>query len=73
MRFTFADVLNHKAGRHKRTFEGWMDKVGLILRKTVGLSYSDLADQPYRDWYDSGMTPSQAARQTLQNEGFPNG
>lgn len=65
--FTLGDVLNHK---HGRTFESWLDKVGAALRKKCGLSYSDLADQPYRDWFDSGMTPTQAANQVLENEGF---
>lgn len=66
--WTLGDVLNHK---HGRTFESWMDKVGAALRKKIGLSYSDLPDQPWRDWFDSGMTPSKAADQCLKNEGWP--
>lgn len=54
----------------KMTFEQWMDKVDrLIANRTYGMTSADLADQPYRDWYDDGMSPKQAARQALVNEG----
>ena len=34
----------------------------------------DLADQPYRAWFDDGMSPEEAADETLSNEGwFDNG
>ena len=49
------------------TFEQWMKKVDRIIGERVGLSYLDLADQPYRDWYDDGMTPSEAASAAIED------
>ena len=65
--FTLGDVLNHK---HGRSFEAWLDKVGAHLRKTVGLSYSDLSDQPYRDWFNDKVSPATAAKRALADNGF---
>ena len=52
-------------------FRAWKRKVDAVLTRTCGLSSSDLADQPYRDWFDDGVTPAQAAKMVLEEEGFP--
>ena len=52
-------------------FDSWMRDVDACISAYCGLTSSDLADQAYRDWYDSGMDPEEAARQTLEDEGFP--
>ena len=62
--FTLGDVLNHKQGR---TFESWLDKVNAHLRQTMGLSYKDLPDQPYRDWFENKVPPKQAAKRALKD------
>jgi hypothetical protein len=53
------------------SFEAWMKRVDQHLVAMSTLRSSDLADQTYHDWYDSGMTPKEAAIETLENEGFP--
>jgi len=52
------------------TFEQWMDKVDSELEVYCGLSHMDLADQHYHDWYEEEMSPEDAAREALENEGF---
>ena len=52
------------------TFEEWMQKVNRIIEGLVGISADDLADQNYRDMFDMGDTPGEAARTVLENEGF---
>lgn len=53
------------------TFNQWMRAVDMEVESVAGVSVHDLADQPFYDWYDSGMTPEEAARETLIEEGFP--
>jgi hypothetical protein len=52
------------------TFEQWMQKVDSAVIRQTGVSVHDLADQCFHDWFDDGITPVQAARLTLENEGF---
>jgi hypothetical protein len=51
-------------------FDSWMTAVDAEVERLCCLSVHDLADQPFRDWFDSGMTAEEAARQTLVEEGF---
>jgi hypothetical protein len=51
-------------------FEAWLKRVDAALEKRVGLSSRDLADCSYYDWFEDGISPSQAARLVLQGEGF---
>lgn len=53
------------------TFERWMQKVDELVITISGVSVYDLPDYPYRDWYDSGKEPLEAAADALGNEGFP--
>ena len=53
------------------TFEEWMKEVDSHIESECGFTSEDLADQPYRDWYNDGMSSSEAARTTLEQEGFP--
>jgi hypothetical protein len=52
------------------TFGKWMRAVDVAVMRVIGLSIHDLADQPFRDWYEDGITPTQAARLALEDEGF---
>ncbi len=53
-----------------KTFTEWMAELDLRCGRKVGLSIRDLADQPFSDWYEDGITPAQALRLTLAEEGF---
>jgi hypothetical protein len=57
-------------GMTTTAFETWMDKVDAVVVRTVGLSIHDLADQPFYDWFVDGITPAQAARMALADEGW---
>lgn len=52
------------------TFEDWMERVDRCLIKVCDLTSDDLADQTWRDWYDAGMSPRNAAQDALDNEGW---
>lgn len=53
------------------TFEQWMVKVDQWISKGLcGFTSSDLADIAYRDLFEDGLTPIQAAREAIQNEGM---
>jgi hypothetical protein len=53
------------------TFKQWLAAVDDKLVAKSGLGVRDLADQPYHDWYDDDMSPTEAAEQVLEDEGFP--
>lgn len=53
------------------TFRQWMQEVDREVQAIAFLSVHDLADQPFRDWYDDGVEPLEAAEMTLEDEGFP--
>ena len=42
------------------SFEGWMKKLDALFSAKLGLSIHDVEDMPFRDWYDSGMSPEEA-------------
>lgn len=48
------------------TFEQWLEKVNAIIESKVGLSYQDLPDCSYHDWYDEGVSPSVAAKRAIR-------
>lgn len=52
------------------TFAQWIRKVDIAVSKRVGCSVYDLADCPFRDWFEDGMTPTEAATEALENEGL---
>ena len=54
-----------------RAFSVWFGKVDDKVLDIAGVSASDLADQPYWDWFADGTTPREAAQQLLEDEGFP--
>ena len=52
------------------TFEEWLKQADYTLESLVFLGHDDLPDQTWRDWYNDGVTPADAARMTLENEGL---
>jgi hypothetical protein len=51
------------------TFDAWMELVDEICQKKYGVSVYDLADCPFRDWYDDDLTPSSAASRARRMHG----
>lgn len=49
------------------TFENWMRRVDAVVTARAGVSVHDLPDMSFRDWYDEGITPGQAARLVLED------
>ncbi len=53
------------------TFEKWMQELDEATFDLSGVSVHDLTDQPFRDMFDSGVTPDEAAETILGDESFP--
>lgn len=56
------------SGGPKLSFNDWMRKTDGIVSERVGLDTRDLPDKPYRAWFDSGMSPQDAASEVLHDE-----
>lgn len=44
------------------SFDTWMRKLDARVARTTGVSVHDLPDMAFYDWFDSGITPAQAAQ-----------
>src|SRR4051794_30300723 len=53
--------------RPARTYEAWMAAVDAALVREVGVCSTDIPDVCYRDLYDSGCTPEEAADEAIEN------
>lgn len=53
-----------------KTFKPWKIEVDQAVDRVAGVSCEDLTDQPYWDWYISGMSPKRAAARALADNGF---
>jgi len=51
-------------------FERWMREVDREVRAISGVSVHDLADCPFRDWFEDGESAQDAAQMALENEGW---
>ncbi len=51
-------------------FITWMHEVDNEVDAIVGMSVHDLPDQPFRDWFDAGMEPDEAAADALEDAGW---
>lgn len=49
----------------KLTFEEWMAEVNRLMVGKCGMGSEDLPDWNYRDAYNDGLTPNQAANQAI--------
>ena len=52
------------------SFDRWMAKVNQALEDMVGLDSRDLPDWCYRDAFDTGMAPDEAADDVLCEAGL---
>jgi len=53
-----------------KNFNQWMQQVDNKIYNICGLSYMDLADYPYRDYYDDELSPKEVAIMILEDEGL---
>ena len=52
------------------TFEEWMARLDKCLAARCGLTHRDIADFAYRDEFEAGTTPAEAARMALEADGW---
>lgn len=52
------------------TYEEWLAEVNRETVALVGMRTDDFEDWKYRDAYDDGMDPDQAAREALEYAGW---
>jgi hypothetical protein len=51
-------------------FEAWMHRVDLAVQSASGVSVHDLPDYAFRDAFDGGSPPGEAAREVLEEAGW---
>ncbi len=61
---------NERSFGPDREFEDWLADVDKILTERVGLPSGDLVDWNWRDAYDGGSEPEDAASDYIEDE-FP--
>ena len=49
-------------------FEAWLNALDEIFQTEMGISYKDLPDQVFRNWFDDGLTPEDAYYQMIETE-----
>jgi hypothetical protein len=54
------------------SFKDWMKEVNKKVSSKAGLGVSDLADQPFYEWWEERISPDEAAEITLEDNGFYN-
>lgn len=52
-------------------FKIWMQGIDEWFTRYIGVTTNDLPDKTYRDWFDSGMSVTEAIRQILEDEEIP--
>lgn len=48
------------------SFKLWMKKVDVFVEMLAGCSVYDLPDCLFRDWYEDGVTPEEAAARAVE-------
>lgn len=51
----------------KLTFKQWMKRVDRLLESALGLSSMDLSDKCWRDMFNDGITPKDAAADIISD------
>jgi hypothetical protein len=54
---------SNKLFAREAKFALWMGELDDLVGHKFGCSVHDLPDQPFRDWFDTGLTPSSALEQ----------
>lgn len=55
-------------GKSGDDFTRWMAEVDRVVEKKIEFSVFDLADQPFRDWFDEGINPEEAAAVAIEED-----
>lgn len=50
-----------------RDFATWLVRVNRLVEDAIGVSIDSLPDWHYRDAFDAGVTPNQAARMVIKH------
>lgn len=50
------------------TFESWLEKVDSCFIRVTGLDRDSWPDQDYWNMWDSGLTPMEALRESIESE-----
>jgi hypothetical protein len=53
-----------------RLFNVWKGRIDSLLESSIGLTTNDLADEPYKDWFDEGMSAMEVVELIAEEEGF---
>ena len=51
-------------------FNKWMIELNETLIRNVGIDTNGLPDQPYRRWFEEGMSAGRAAYKALKQSGW---
>lgn len=51
-------------------FKSWMERVETECIKNFGLTIDDLPDQPYYDWFEDDLDPSDVVEEIAEREGL---
>lgn len=70
MAITVADILGITPDG-RPTYNRWMNAVDAALIAQCSLPSADLADWCYRDAYEAGQSPTDVAREVLEDNDFP--
>jgi hypothetical protein len=54
-------------------FKKWMTEVDIAVGARDFVSAYDLPDQSYRDWFEEGLSPDEAAALALKDAGYEDG
>jgi hypothetical protein len=49
-------------------FEAWLRALDDICLDEMGVSYQDLPEQCFKNWFDDGLSPEDAFYQMMENE-----
>lgn len=55
-----------RTNKSETAFDAWLKKVDACISAETGLGYRDLPDWNYRDSFEAGETPAQAAKQAIK-------
>lgn len=50
-----------------KSFEQWLNEMDKVVKEKAYLSYQDLPDCSYSQWYEDGLSPKQAANKAISN------
>ena len=56
--------------KEDKAFDEWMEQVDLVAREIAWCSVHDLPDCAFRDMYNDGAEPAEAALEALKEAGF---